>query len=174
MRALWERFRSIVAEILSVPGADLVLRDWIRCQSSYGFVSWASVMCRWGRQKYLLTVQFTMCACLAVVTCKLRWWIRSKCSARSSAFSAELKTCTLWSNNGGTDHLGVVKYLALFQNGFAWGCSVPRKEAHLEFHSWVSQEVRTRERSWWRRWNWILIFDSTVSNSFWVSWGWPD
>jgi len=153
MRALRERFRSIVAEILCVPGTDLILRDWIKRRSSLGFVSWASVTCRWGRWKCLLTVQFTLRACLAVVTCNLRWWICSKHSARSLALSAELKTCTPRSNKGKTDHVGVVKYLAIFQNGFDWGCSMPRKGAHLEFCSWVSQEVRTRERRWWRRWN---------------------
>jgi len=62
---------------------------------------------------------------------------------RRSAVSAELKTCTPWSNKGGTDRLGVVKYLAIFEKGFAWGCSV-----HLEFRSCISQEVRTRERIW--------------------------
>lgn len=45
MRAVWEKFLSIVVEIPSVPGADLVLRERIRCWSSYRFVSWASVRC---------------------------------------------------------------------------------------------------------------------------------
>ena len=42
--------------------------------------------------------------------------------------SADLKTCTSCSNKGGTDRVGVVKYLAIFKNGFAWDCN-----AHLEF-----------------------------------------
>ena len=80
-------------------------------------------------------VQFTMRAYLAVATCKLRWWIHSKFSARSLALLAELKTCTPWSNKGGTDHVGVMKYLVITQNGFSWGCGMPRKDTHLEFHS---------------------------------------
>ena len=59
MRAWRERFRSIVADIPSASGADLVWRDWIRRRSSYGFVSWASATCGKGRRKYLLTVRFT-------------------------------------------------------------------------------------------------------------------
>ena len=153
MRALWERFRSTVAEILSVRSTDLVLKDWIRRQSSYRFVSWTWVTCWWGQRRYLLMVQFTMHACLAVVTCKLRWWIHSKFSGRSFALLEKLKTCIPWPNKGGTDHVRVMKYLVIIQNGFAWGCTMPRKDTHLEFHNWVSQEVRTQERSWWRRWN---------------------
>jgi hypothetical protein len=38
MRALREVFLSIVTEIPSVPGADLILRDVIRHRSSYGFI----------------------------------------------------------------------------------------------------------------------------------------
>ena len=175
MRALRERFRSIVAEIPSVPGADLVLRDLIRRWSSNGFVSSASVTCGWGRQKYLLTERFTTCAWLAVLTIKLRWWFHSKCCVRRLALSAKLKTYTLWPNKGGTDCVGVVKYLAIFQNDFAWTCSVPRKEDHLEFCSWVSWEVRIQGRSWWRRWKRRNPdLDTAVSNRFWVSWGWPD
>jgi hypothetical protein len=68
MGALREILRSTVAEIPSVPGADLILRDWIRRHSSYGFVSWASVTYVWGRRKYLLTVRFTVRAWLAVPT----------------------------------------------------------------------------------------------------------
>ena len=48
MRGLRERFRIIVAEVPSVPVADLILRDWIRRRISYGFVSWASGTCGWG------------------------------------------------------------------------------------------------------------------------------
>jgi len=174
VRAMWERFRSMVAERPSVPGADLVLRDWIRCWSSNGFVSWASVTCGWGRQKYLLTGRFTMHAMLAVPTIKLRWRVHSKRCARRLALSAKLKTYTPWPNKGGTGFVGVVKYLAIFQNNFAWVCNVPRKEDHLEFCSWVCWEVRT-QRCWWRRWKrQNPDLDTNVSNRFWVSCGSPD
>jgi hypothetical protein len=72
MRVLRETFRSTVAETPSVPGADVILRDWIRRRSSYGFVSWAWVTYGWGRRKYLLTVRFAVRAWLAVPTFRLR------------------------------------------------------------------------------------------------------
>ena len=58
------------------------------------FVSSASGTYGWGRRKYSLTVRFTLRAWLAVPTFKLS----SKCRVRRSALSAELKTCTPWSN----------------------------------------------------------------------------
>ena len=54
---------------------------------------------------------------------------------RGSVLPTEMKTYTPWSNKGGTDHVEVAKYLAIFQNDCAWGCSAPRKETHLEFRS---------------------------------------
>ena len=57
--------------------------------------------------------------------CSVQIWISSKCCARSSALSAVLKNCTPRSNSVGTVRVGVVKYLAIFQNGLACGCSVP-------------------------------------------------
>jgi hypothetical protein len=143
-RALPEIFLSTAAEIPSVAGGFGLERLNYR-RSSYRLVSWA---CGWGRRKYVLPMRFTDLPGLAVPNVQLRWRISSKCCDGSSALSAQFKNSRLRSNRGGTDRVGVVKYLATFQNGLVWGCSVPRKGGHSEFHSWETYEVRTRERIW--------------------------
>jgi hypothetical protein len=146
VRTLRDRCRNIMAEWQSFPGEDLVLRDWIKRRSSIGLVSLGSSGRGGRRLKKFPTVRLAMRAWLAVPRSKLRWCIRWKWCARSSALAAELKICTPRSTKGGIERLVLVKYLAIFQKGFCWGWSALRKMVHFAFRNRVSWEVRRRER----------------------------